>query len=436
MYSQAQSIFKTNLFLLITLFFFLSCSSGGNVINKQVQAPSSGPGLLLIPGQLSAPQSIKSLQLYRKGSRSNPPIIELGSNEKLVLEFDELTSVSGQYRISFTHHNKNWQETNLPELWVYEGVNELFLRGGSDNQQFKPDYFHYKFEFPNRDLSFKVSGHFLLHVFDYQSGTELFSLPFFVSEAEGDLSVSIETLYNQGVDGSAKDQLFGKYTYPEFVEFPRFDLSYGFVQNRFWKQFKNAGQISFAEDGFTEFHLSRENSFPANFDFSFLDLTELSLQNEQIYNFEPARIPPKVTLKDDFLNFLAEPKLSSSSESGLPNNDLDARYADVSFRLNTGDRLSQSTPVYLIGDFNQWSISERNQLRYKSDLGVYETTALIKEGAYFYKYVTLENGRINELGLSDSLTKRNQEYVGFVYYRDPQYQYDRILRTIIFRSRN
>lgn len=389
-----------------------------------------------MPGQLNAPQSIKSVQLYRKGSRINPPIIELGSNEKLVLEFDELTSVSGQYRISLTHHNKNWEESGLPELWVYNGVNELFLRGGSDNQGFKPDYFHYRFEFPNRDLSFKVSGHFLLHVFDYQSGTELFSLPFFVSEAEGDLTISSETLYNQSEEGSTKDQLFGRYTYPEFVEFPRFDLTYGFVQNRFWKQLKNAGQISFTGEDFTEFHLSRDNAFPGNFDFSFLDLTELSLQNEQIYNFEPARIPPKVTLKDDFLNFLAEPKPRSASESGLPNNDLDARYADVLFRLNTGDPLLQSTSVYLIGDFNQWSISERNQLRYKRDLGVYETTALIKEGTYSYKYVTLENGRINELRLSDSLTKRNQEYIGFVYYRDPQYQYDRILRTILFRVRN
>ena len=436
MYFQAQSNSRRNLFLLLALLTLLSCSSGRSAINQQVQTPRSTPGLLLVPSQLSAPQSIKSLQLYRKGTRSNPPIIELGSNEKLVLEFDELASVSGQFTIRFSHHNKNWEESGLPDIWVYDGVNELFLRGGSDNQGFKPDYFHYKFEFPNRDLSFKVSGHYLLHVYDYQSGTELFSLPFFVSEAEGDLAISSETVYNQGEDGSAKDQLFGKYTYPEFVEFPRFDLSYGFVQNRFWKQFKNAGQISFVEDGFTEFHLSRENSFPANFDFSLLDLTELSLQNEQIYNFEPARVPPKVTLKDDFLNFLAEPKPRTESESGLPNNDLNARYADVLFRLNSGDRLSQSSQVYLIGDFNQWSISERNQLRYKSDLGIYETTALIKEGTYSYKYVTLENGNINELRLSDTLTKRDQEYVGFVYYRDPQYQYDRLLRTILFRSRN
>ncbi len=415
--------------------FLVSCSSEANLVNQSTEIPRSTPGLLLVPGQLSTPQSIKSVQLYKKGFEGSPPIIELDSNEKLVLEFDELASVSGQFRISFTHHNKNWEETGLPDQWIYDGVNELFLRGGTESLEFKPDYFHYSYEFPNRDLSFKLSGHYLIHIYDYNSNTELFSLPFFVSEAEGNLSVNTETLFNQGNDGNAVDQLFGMYEYPDFVEFPRFDLSYAFIQNRFWKKSRNAGQVSFTTDGYTEFHLSRENSFPANFDFSFLDLTELSLQNNQIYNIEPARIPSRVTLKDDYLNFLSNPKSFFNSELGFPKKDLRARYLEVIFRFNSAERLSNSTPIYLIGDFNQWSISERNQLRFNENLGVYETSSLIKEGKYSYKYVTFENREVNELRLSDSLTKRDQEYIGFIYYRDPQYQYDRILRTILFNSR-
>lgn len=428
MYLQVQLIFKTYSALLI-LILFISCSSGESVITKHPSATRTETSLLLVPGQLSTPQSIKSVQLYREGSEGNLPILELGSGQKLVLEFDELASVSGQFRISFSHHNKNWDVSGLPDPWIFDGINELFVRGGSPNQQFKPDYFHYKYEFPNRNLNFLVSGHYLLHVFDFQSGIELFSLPFFVSEAEGELLIRNEILFNQGEDGSARDQLFGRYSYPEFVEFPRFDLSYAFVQNRFWRQAKRSQQISFTDDGLTEFHLSRENAFNANFDFSSLDLTELGLQNPQILNFEPARIPPRVTLKDDFLNFLADPKPHFNSELGFPNNSPNARYSEVFFRLNTGNRLQRSKRIYLIGDFNQWTVSERNELQFNPDLKVYQTSSLIKEGFYSFKYVTLENGRINDLRLSDSLTKRDQEYIGFVYYRDPQYQYDRLLNT-------
>lgn len=433
MFSQVQSIFKLSL-LLIYLFVAYSCGPG---VSNAINSPSKNnqiPSLLLIPGQLTAPQSIRSIQLYRKGFVGNPPIIELGTNNKLVLEFDELAAVSGQFRIQFSHHNKNWDESGLPDPWIFEGINELFLRGGERNQEFKPDYFHYKLEFPNRDLKFNVSGHYLIHVFDYQSGVELFSIPFFVTENKGELVTEVETIFNQGANGGAIDQLFGEFLYPEFVEFPQFDLSYSFVQNRFWKNVKNADQTSFNTKGKTEFHLSRNNSFPANFDFSLLDLSELSLQNPQIYNIEPAIIPPRVILKDDVLNFLSDPRYSSKSELGFPDNKLSARYSEVFFRFNLGGRISNLGPVFLIGDFNQWSISDRYKMELNPELGLLETNALIKEGRYSYKYVTVENNRINDLRLSDSISKRDQEYIWFIYYRDPQYQYDRLLKTKIVNS--
>lgn len=390
--------------------------------------------LLVVPGQLTTPQSIRSVQLYKKGYSGNPPIIKLGSNERLTLLFDELAPVSGQFSIRFTHHNRNWEDSGLPDAWVFDGNNELFLRGGEKNQQTQPEYFHYSFEFPNRNLTFKISGHYLIHVYDYQSGIELFSLPFFVTENEGELLINTETLFNQGNDGAAIDQLFGEFIYPEFIEFPQFDLSYSFVQNRFWKQSKRANQTSFTTEGKTEFHLSRQNSFPANFDFSALNLSELSLSNSKIYNFEPALIPSRVTLKDDVLNFLSNPKTVFDSELGFPKNDRSAQYANVVFRLNTAGRISNSDQFYLIGDFNQWSINDRNRLIYNPDLDRYETKSLIKEGRYSYKYVMLENGKINQLGLTDALTKRDQEYIGFVYYRDPELQFDRLLNTKLVNS--
>lgn len=413
-------------FLVICILYLGACSQSVHTISPQPNKVEI-PSLLLIPSQLSIPQSIKSVQLFKKGDPNEAPFLELGSNSKLILEFDELTTISGQFRVKFTHHTKNWEESGLPDIWVYNGVNELFIRGGEKNQLSLPDYFHYAFEFPNRDLKFKLSGNYLIHIYDFQSNTELFSLPFFVTENEGVLTYKTETILNQGDDGSAIDQLFGVFNYPDFVEFPQFNLSYSFVQNRFWKNAKFADQTAFITDGSTDFHLSRGNSFPANFDFSSLDLNDFSLQNRQIFNVEPARIPPRVILRDDFLNFLSDPRIVSESELGEFNRKRDGKYADVFFRLNTGGRFQHSNSFYLIGNFNQWSISSRNKLIYNSALGVFETRVLMKEGNYRYKYVTLENGDINDLTLSDTITKQAQEYIGFVYYRDPELQYDRLL---------
>ncbi len=421
--------------LLLALFLLISCSNTENqLVTTQPPVRSSTSSLLLVPYQLQAPPSFKSLQFYRKGNQANPPVIELNSNNRLVLEFDELTSLSGQFLIRITHRDSDWSESGLPEPWIFDGVNELFLLGGEPNRANKPNYFHYKFEFPTRELKFNVSGNYMLHVLDFNSKTELFSLPFFVSEQEGEQTHYVETLFNQGNDGGALDQLFGEYSYPDFIEFPQFNLSYSFAQNRFWGQAKEADQSSFVEEGVTEFHLSRRNSFSANFDFTRLDLSNLSLQNPDIFSIDPTSIPTEVILRDDFLNFLAEPSASFDSEFGFPNRDLFSTYADVNFRLNTAGNTSFED-FYLIGDFNQWSISERDKLNYNQELGIWETNSLIKEGEYAYKYVTVKEGEIEPVRLSDSISKRDQEYISFIYYRDPELQYDRLLHVKLFNAR-
>lgn len=436
MYLKALLKSRICLFVILGFISFSSCSNeiGESISSKSTIQTSNG--LLLVTGQLQAPQSIKSIQLYKKGSSVHTlPVLKLDSEDKLVLEFDELTTQSGQFIIRFTHHNQNWEKSGMPDPWIIDGINELDLVGGVRNQLSDPQYFHYKMEFPNNRFSFLVSGNYLVHVYDYQSGTELFSLPFFVSENVGDVDAYSETVFNAGENGEALDQLFGKYSYPDFVEFPQFDLSYSFTQNRFWGQSKTSREITFHTEGFTEFRLSRVNSFQANFDFTALDLSTFSTQDHRIFDFQPGYTPPRIILRDDYLNFLATPKNTFQTEYGIPNSSRSARYGEISFSLNTGGQLNLPSPsIFLIGDFNQWSISDRYKLRYNAEKGIYETRALIKQGTYSYKYVLLQNDVIDPLTLSDSITKQSQEYTGFVYYKDPQYQYSRLLKVKSFFS--
>ena len=435
MYLKAPSIFKNSSLLFLGLLFFSCSGEIGESFSTTPTRPTGPAGLLLVPGQIPLPSSIKSVQLYKKGNINNPPIIDLNSNQQLVLEFDELSSLSGQYRIKFTHHNQNWEPSNLPDAWVIEGINEIVLHGGTMNGQSEPRYFHYKTEFPASKLKFLISGNYLMHIYDYQSNVELFSLPFFVTESEGDIISSIETIFNIGPNGAAVDQPFGTYKVPGFVQFPQFDLSFQFVQNRFWKQAKIPGQITFVEEGEISFHLSRPNSFPSNFEVTHLDLPSISGRPEKVYAYEPNYTPPRITLKDDYLNFSASLGRLNTSEYGSPSTDRFARYADVVFRFNTSGTYTESANIYLIGDFNQWTISDRYKLRLNTQLDVLETMVLLKEGEYDYKYVGYSNRVLNELQFSETLTERPQEYMTFVYYKDPEYQYHRLLRVQLFHSR-
>lgn len=434
MYSKVFTLYKF-LLLILTGILIGGCSASVSNSTNNYATYESYISRYLVPNQLPSPQTIRSVQLYRQGSVHNPPIIKLGSSQKLVLAFDELTDLSGQFRVTFTHHDNKWNQSNLPTDWYLGGMNEIIVGGGEKNKLSQPDYFHYSAEFPNNRLSFKISGNYMLHVSDFSSGVRLFSLPFFVTEDEGEISSRVETKYNAGARFGAIDRPFSEFTYPDFIEFPQFDLSFYFVQNRFWGDAKKSQNYDFSAEDHAEFHLSEEHAFPANFDFLGLNLNSLSQTNRQIIDWQPGQNPPLAILREDVLNFSADPTFGWGSTYGDPTTSDEARYANVRFRFQDGGQFSGNQGVYLVGDFNQWLLSENNKLEYNNDSGYWETTALIKEGSYTYKYAIKDGATgIDDLILSDTITRQNQEYVSFVYFQDPDYRYHRLLQVQVFRS--
>lgn len=427
---------KSKLFSLVTLLVFLGgCSASVSNSSNNYETSENYISRYLVPNQLPVPETIKSVQLHRSGNASHPPIIHLGSSEKLVLVFDELTDLTGQFRITFTHHDKDWNLSNIPKDWYLENMQELILGGGNRNRLSDPDYFRYSISFPNNQLDFLISGNYMLHVSDFNSGTRLFSLPFFVTENAGEITSWVETSYNAGARYEAIDRPFSEFVYPDFIEFPEFDLSFKFVQNQFWGDARQSENYDFSEEDRSQFHLSRENGFYANFDFIGLNLNSFSQDNSQIIEWRPGLEPPLAILREDVLNFTADPNTGWGPTYGNPNSSLDSRYANVRFRFEDGGQFSSNQGVYLVGDFNQWLLSEQNKLEYNESSGYWETTSLIKEGTYTYKYALIsEDSGIDDLTLSDTITRQQQEYTSFVYYLDPDYKYHRLLRAQSFHS--
>ncbi len=398
--------------------------TGSGLVNKNISQ-----GLLLVNNQLSPPQSIQSLQLYRASNESNPPIINLNKNETLVLEFDELTSLPGQFRLKFEHYNQHWEPSNIPEVWFIDGINELVITGGERNAFSKPGYFHYKYEFPNRELSFITSGNYMVHVYDYVSNTKLFSLPFFVTEQQGKLISSVETVFNSGSNSPAVDQLFSVYEYPKNIKFPQFDLGFEFVQNRFWGSSRSTETFDITTPGKIRFYTPRKSSFAASFDFIPLDLTELNINLTKIEDWQPEYTPPRIILKPDLLNFSAKPTQRNAFNFGQPEKERDSRYTEVTFRLNAKPNNIRNSEVFVAGDFNSWLLSRGSRLAYDPKTEEWITSLLLKEGVYRYKYfLKPELGNKSEIvPVNDSISSVKQQYTVFVYYTDPVKNYQRLL---------
>lgn len=420
--------------LLVLTFLVISCGGASKIANRATpKKPYSGP--VFVKNQLAAPQSIKSIQLYRKGNPDNPPIITLGSSDRLVLEFDELTSVSGQFLIRFAHYDSKWEKSPIPDIWFIDGINEFNIIGGEINSLNKPSFFHYHKEFPDREINFLISGNYMVHVFDFDTNIELFSLPFFITEDAGETINEVETLYNARSTFDVIDQLFSIYKYPNGLEFPQFNLEYFYTQNRFWGSSVQTKEMDMSVPGQVRFYTTRQNSFNANIDYLQLDLRELSPDGIEIVEWQPELIPPKITLQDDLINFSAEPRKMYSSVSGKPSGGRNAQYVEVEFRLSTDSFDNNTSDFYVSGDFNRWSISAANKMKYDKELGIWKTSILMKQGQYQYKYFqSVRNDTGAPLPVNDSISNIQQEYTSFIYYRDPNKNYQRLLHSAMFYS--
>lgn len=382
-----------------------------------------------VPGEDVPHPDVYSLQLYRKGAVNSAPVLRLNSSQQLVLKFDMMESQTRQFAVTITHHDPDWSRSSLPLDFYLDGMSRTHFGGGESSRSQRPSYRHYEYTFPNREISFKASGNYILRVEDFESGNLIFSLPFFIQENEGEITSSTNVITTPRQNQRIRHQPVSRYTYPDFIDTPQFDLTFYFAQNQFWGRAKKVDVLDTATPGEVYYELSRENSFTGDYEFLSLNLGRLSVDGPQVLDYQPDSIPPTIVLNVDV------PGLSSagSRKFAHPQTDPSAQYGNVRFSLD----LPEDIPIgegelYLAGDFNNWIIHPSNRLHYDHSSGYWQTQTFIKQGTYSYKYILKENGRILDLALDDTFTQNRQEYSTFVYYRDPDRFYYRLLQTNTF----
>ncbi|MCW9706661.1 type IX secretion system plug protein domain-containing protein [Fodinibius salsisoli] len=379
--------------------------------------------------QKSPPREIQAIQLYPKEQPGKPPIITLGSNNQLTLSFDYLSQQSRQFRIEISHRSRDWKESSIPISTYMDSFFQTYIQKSQQSTANDPTYQHVEYHFPNDNLRPIVSGNYLIEVYSYRDDQLLFSMPFFISENKGALQTRAETLFAQRSDGRSINQLFSTYRYPSMVEFPQFDLSVSYVQNQFWGRMRAADFLNTSTPGQLTAELNRDNTFVSDYPFQLLNLESFTLDGRQVLEFQPETIPPTVTLRRDVQGLSTKPPLLPGEDIGFALHNRSSRYAMVHFSLETSREIAPTDDIYIIGDFNNWMLSDFNKMQFNPDNRLWEGKALIKQGKYGYIYVLEQESSIKILNLDPNFFTRQQEYLTFVYFKDPDQNFDRLLKV-------
>ncbi len=128
---------------------------------------------------------IKSLQCIVNGIISSVPVMRLNSSDKLVIEFDDLSEEEdNEFYYKIIHCTKDWEPSPIQDIEFVEGFPEERIRDWQLSLGTKTIFTHYWFSIPNRDTRLRISGNYLLLVYDKgNDGTPLFTRRFIVAES-------------------------------------------------------------------------------------------------------------------------------------------------------------------------------------------------------------------------------------------------------------
>ncbi len=402
--------------------------------------------VLLLTGRISGqdigsyqdyrPEGIKSVRLHREEWNLSYPIIELGSGEKLILHFDLLGESIETYYYTFIHCDKDWNPSRVYESEYLEGFTENQVQDYDMSFNTTVNYIHYSLSFPNNDVSFRISGNYMIKVYPFgEPDAPVITKRFMVSEAAAPISAT-----------TLRSKLAGYYQTGQQVDFrvnhasldiqdPYNTIYSTVLQNGRWDNARKNLKPDFTGNYSLEYNgLSDLNIFPGGSEYRYFDIKSIRYQSEYIKRIENLYGYYHIELRESENRAARQyfywqdfnGKYYIAHQEGIdPNTDAD--YVYVYFTLPS--KFSVAGDVYIFGELTNWDFNEGNRMHYNSERGAYECRLLLKQGWYNYMYA-MKNESLSASIFSkfegDHYETEN-DYLILTYYRDPNGRYDRLI---------
>lgn len=103
---------------------------------------------------------VKTLQVMVNGDELARPVVALGSDDVVAIEFDELSYVNSLFSYRIVHCNVDWQQSDLSAMEYLDGFDNIEIRDYEYSANTAVNYIHYGFVLNNDDVSITKSGNY------------------------------------------------------------------------------------------------------------------------------------------------------------------------------------------------------------------------------------------------------------------------------------
>jgi len=384
--------------------------------------------------------NIKTVLVYKEGSEMEQPVLLLNSDEQLVFSFDDLDADYKKYEYTIIHCDSDWNKSDLMPNEYLESFTDDFVDEFQYAVNTMQEYTHYRKTLPNDVINWRLSGNYLLKVYeDNDADNVAFTRRFFVVDPKVSLKARVRKPANISERDTRQEVRFSIETALIQISDPYREIDVTIRQNGRWDnaitdlqpRLVSGSELIYDHDGI--------NVFDGGNAFRYFDLKSLRYNSFRVAAIEYSpKSGYQVFLHDDQVKRKNVYENVQESINGrfiiktedMYNSDSEADYATVHFFLPYQTPLIQGK-FYVMGGLTYWQFLKEGELTYNDERHGFEGTILLKQGYYNYYYLMLpNNSKVGKTDLTEGdFFDNNNEYNFFVYYKPLGERYHQLINV-------
>ena len=386
--------------------------------------------------------NFRSLRACTESNYYAPPVVELGGDDRVRIEFDEMSPEMRYMRYSLLHCDANWQPSQLVESDYVDGFNEADIEEYDFSSGTFANYVHYGISLPNEDMPILLSGNYLLRVYpEEDSENTLLQVRFSIVEKAVDIFAEVTSRTDIDYNKSHQQVTVTVDTKDYRVENMYADLKVVVTQNARSDNEAIVTNPLRVSSNKAFFEHDRKLIFPAGNEFRRFEMTTTNYIGMGIDRYAYHDPFYHAELKID------EPRCYGSytydqtqygrftiRESNAFDSNTGADYMIVHFALDIPRQ--SGGDIFVDGEFTQHNFTNANRMHFNEATNRYELDMPLKQGAYNYQYLWLPHGSKAALTapIEGDFYQTVNEYQIKVYNRRLGERYDRLIGYTVLYS--
>ncbi len=429
--------FLPRFLILFTFYFLLSTPfSYGQKKQKKprpqrIEVPSVSP----IYDDVNYIAEIKTVAFYNSKKIQSFPILNLGSGEELTLSFDDLRGGSRNLYYSVAHCNSDWTPSSISSIEYLEGFSEDRINDYRFSYNTYQKYTHYELRLPNFTVIPKLSGNYLLKVFeDGDPSRLLLTRRFYIVTPKVNLQAEIAPSNSVSKRDENQKINFSVFHPGLNIQNAYQEITAVVLQNGRSDNSQKTQRPLFIRNNQLIYSDNNTNDFPAGNEYRRFDIRSFRYKSEGVYEVRQDSLFYVYLFADVNKNktgyayqFDENGNFYTLNQDGSdPRYDADYGYVNFTLKANAPETKGSA---YVVGKFNGYQRNQASRMTYNPQQHVFTLTTLLKQGVIDYRYVWAdEMGNIIKDGTFEGdYYETENDYQILIYYRAPGSRFDQLI---------